>query len=129
LLLQRINRFARFWDMIGNSGRFKHALPLLLGNEPFAQFLLLSDSIFELSGQTHKISLLRLYDLVYESAATTSIDSTALIEFLYQDFSTSGLKSVPKCLRNIVSKSKSTLAAERKAKNSSMGSRQARHQT
>jgi radical SAM superfamily enzyme YgiQ (UPF0313 family) len=30
--LRRLERFARFWDLIGNSGRFRHARPLLLGD-------------------------------------------------------------------------------------------------
>jgi len=66
--VQFMGRFARYWDLIGNSGRFKYTLPLLLGDAPFARFTTLTNSLFEQSGQTHKISLLRLYDLVFDSA-------------------------------------------------------------
>ena len=37
--MQRVNRFARFWDMIANSGRFKNTLPLILADDAFARFL------------------------------------------------------------------------------------------
>jgi len=65
--MQRINRFARYWDMIGNSGRFKHVLPELLIDRPFAEFLALTDWIFNKTGQTHKINLKKLYELVAQA--------------------------------------------------------------
>lgn len=68
--MQRINRFARFWDMIGNSGRFTHTLPLILAEQPFKRFLLLSDSLYKLAGSTWKIALKRLFELVYTVLTT-----------------------------------------------------------
>jgi len=65
--MQRINRFARYWDMIGNSGRFKHILPILLSEKPFKDFLALTDWIFSKTGQTHKINLKKLYELVAQA--------------------------------------------------------------
>ncbi len=66
--LQRINRFARFWDLIGNSGRFPKSLPLILREPPvsaFERFFALADWIYEETGATHMIALERLFDLVY----------------------------------------------------------------
>jgi radical SAM superfamily enzyme YgiQ (UPF0313 family) len=66
--LQRINRFARFWDLIGNSGRFPQSLPLVLREAPtsaFERFLALADWIYAETGATHMIALERLFDLVY----------------------------------------------------------------
>jgi radical SAM superfamily enzyme YgiQ (UPF0313 family) len=66
--LQRINRFARFWDLIGNSGRFPNTLPLVLRELPtsaFERFLALADWIYAETGATHMIALERLFDLVY----------------------------------------------------------------
>lgn len=62
--MQRVNRFARFWDMIGNSGRFSNSLPLILGQHPFERFLRLSDGLYQLAGSTWKISLRRLFTLL-----------------------------------------------------------------
>lgn len=66
--LQRINRFARFWDMIANSGRFKNSLPLIIGNEPFERFLEFSDELYKQAGRTSKISLKRVFELFYSVA-------------------------------------------------------------
>lgn len=63
--MQRMNRFARFWDMIGNSGRFRETLPAILGDNPFHRFLQLSDTIYVLVDSTWKISLKRIFELVY----------------------------------------------------------------
>ena len=63
--LQRLSRFARYWDLIGNSGRFKRSLPLLLGEHAFAAFLEFSDWLFQQSGQTHGIAHERLVNLLH----------------------------------------------------------------
>jgi radical SAM superfamily enzyme YgiQ (UPF0313 family) len=63
--MQRVNRFARYWDMIGNSGRFSHTLPLILADRPFERFMALSDQLHITAGSTWKIALKRLFELLY----------------------------------------------------------------
>lgn len=70
--LQDVNRFARYWDMIANSGRFKHTLPLILGgtipteeHSEFTRFMQLTQAFHNREGSTWKISLPRLYKLIY----------------------------------------------------------------
>jgi radical SAM superfamily enzyme YgiQ (UPF0313 family) len=63
--LQRIGRFARYWDLVANSGRFPRTLPLLLGEAPFARFLAFSDWLHRQLGATHGIALERLFDAVH----------------------------------------------------------------
>jgi radical SAM superfamily enzyme YgiQ (UPF0313 family) len=65
--LQRLSRFARYWDMIANSGRFHRSLALLLGDQPFERFLRLSDWLYATTQQTHQIALDRLFDLIYRA--------------------------------------------------------------
>jgi len=65
--MQRVNRFARYWDMIGNSGRFKQTLPLILKHNAFDSFIALSDAIYEQVGSSWKISVKRLFVLLYEN--------------------------------------------------------------
>jgi len=65
--MQRVNRFARFWDMIGNSGRFTNTLPVILGAQPFTNFLALSDCLYRLAGSSWKISLRRLFGLMFDA--------------------------------------------------------------
>lgn len=124
--VQRINRFARYWDLIGNSGRFKNTLGLLLGENPFAEFATLTDGLFLRSGQTHKISLLRLYDFVFDiGVEDLKLDRALLRDAINTDFQKSGLKSTPVCLRQQTQKQGKTQGS--KQAKSSRNSRQARH--
>lgn len=93
--MQLVNRFARYWDMIGNSGRFKHTLDLLLADKPFDNFLAISNWIFEETGQTHKINLKRLYELISQSVvALFPAQHEVVLPQLERDYTASGLKSV-----------------------------------
>ena len=62
--MQRLVRFARYWDLIANSGRFAHTLPILLSTAPFANFMALSDWLYAQTDATHRIALDRLAGLV-----------------------------------------------------------------
>ena len=54
--LARIARFARYWDLVGNSGRFPRTLPALLGDAPFERFMALSDWLWARTGATHRLA-------------------------------------------------------------------------
>jgi len=88
--LFRINRFARYWDMIANSGRFSNTLPEMLSDHPFDNFMNLSDWLFETTEQTHKIALPRLFKLIYQFYNS----SESIQKNLEQDFNKTGIKSV-----------------------------------
>jgi len=91
--MQRVNRFARFWDMIGNSGRFRESLPLILGDDPFHRFLQLSDQLYSLAGSTWKISLKRLFELLYEILTENmEMESDVARKALGLDYQRSGQK-------------------------------------
>lgn len=95
--LQRMSRFARYWGMVGNSGRFTQTLPLLLQGNAFNQFMLFSDTLFARLQQTHKISLLRLFDALHDIAIEVlDVSEQSLRLTLDQDYAVSGLKSRPK---------------------------------
>ena len=88
-----MSRFARYWDMIGNSGRFEQTLPLLLDDAPFARFWKLSEWIYTQAQQTHKIALPRLFVLVHEGGqAVLEIDRVVLEAALLEDYSHTGQK-------------------------------------
>lgn len=92
--MQRINRFARYWDMIGNSGRFKHSLPHMLSDEPFDDFLAIAEWIFDKTGQTHKINLKKLYEFVSQAVEALFPEKHSLvIEQIELDYAASKLKS------------------------------------
>jgi radical SAM superfamily enzyme YgiQ (UPF0313 family) len=120
--MQRLNRFAKYWDMIGNSGRFVCTRPLLLGDAPFERFLKLSDWLFDTTGQTHRIALDRLYTLVCDAMTTLfAIDMDTARDVLTRDYIGSGARGAPKFLTQPIPPLPSTAKA-------SNTQRQARHQ-
>ena len=64
--LQRLKRLARFFDMVHNSGRFPDTVQLLVGTEPFRDWLTLADWLWEKTGATAGIALSRLTELLLE---------------------------------------------------------------
>jgi radical SAM superfamily enzyme YgiQ (UPF0313 family) len=63
--VQRLKRFARYFDLVHNNGRFPHTTALLLsGSSPFAAFLSLSDWLWQETGARHGIALPRLGTLL-----------------------------------------------------------------
>ena len=103
--VQAVNRFARYWDMIANSGKFPNLLPLILGHygeqtHLYRRFAVICDGLFERTQQTHKISLIRLYDLLF-TIVTEDLgeDSNIVRTAIADDYVLSGLKSIPKALR------------------------------
>ncbi len=86
--LFRLNRFARYWDMIANSGRFGASLTPILGDQPFTRFMALSDWLFTKTGQTHRIALQRLFELLTECYQ----QEPAVLQALQQDYASAGFK-------------------------------------
>lgn len=84
--MQRLVRFARYWDLVANSGRFANTLPLILDSAPFANFMALSDWIYAKTDATHRIALERLAMLVAEWLGTQGADSTVVATTLGSDY-------------------------------------------
>lgn len=66
--MQRMRRFARYWDLVANSGHFTGTLSLLWQNEqsPFQQFLRFSDWLHAKLARTHQIALHVLAQALFE---------------------------------------------------------------
>lgn len=95
--VQRMVRFARYWDLIGNSGRFPKTLPLLLSGNAFESFMTLSDWLFTTTAQTHKIALSKLFTLLHEHMIDVQLQDANIIETaLLEDFKHNRLKGAPK---------------------------------
>jgi hypothetical protein len=94
--MQRLARFARYWDLVANAGRFRATLPLLLGEAPFARFLALSDWLYERTGQTHRIQLPRLFALLHQAlTGPLGVDPVQAETALLADYALSGQKGAP----------------------------------
>ena len=90
--MQRVARFARYWDLIANSGRFPGALPIVLGDAPFARFMDLADWFHATAGRTHAIPTERLYELVHGWLVAKGIDPALAAATLVADYRRSGAR-------------------------------------
>jgi radical SAM superfamily enzyme YgiQ (UPF0313 family) len=60
--LQRMNRFAKYWDIFANSGYFPNSMPVLLGSEAFNAFMAFSDWLHAHDYKSFGLSLDRQLD-------------------------------------------------------------------
>jgi hypothetical protein len=91
--MQRIARFARYWELVANSGRFRRGLALLLGDAPFARFMRFADWLYASTGKTHEIALERLFEHVYRfMTREIAIADDDACEALLADYAASGAR-------------------------------------
>jgi radical SAM superfamily enzyme YgiQ (UPF0313 family) len=100
--LQRLRRFARFWDLIGNSGNFVTAAPLIWrdAQSPFKEFLRLCDWLHEKLGRRHGIALAQLGEALFEFLVEEKkmpVDIVA--SAIWQDYQAGGRSDKPLFLR------------------------------
>ncbi|RQO37304.1 B12-binding domain-containing radical SAM protein [Herminiimonas sp. KBW02] len=84
--MQQLVRFARYWDLIANSGRFAHTLPLILRETPFANFMRLSNWLYSTTDATNRIALERLAVLVRQWLVLEGMDEEAAAEVVRSDY-------------------------------------------
>ena len=121
--LQRINRFARYWDMVANSGRFSLGLTLLLGGgSAFHNFLAFSDWLWRTTGKTHEFALEKLLDLLHDHLVDERrLPAADVRAALLADYRASGARGKPNCLIDL-----SALGRTGPGRNSHQDSRQKR---
>lgn len=102
--VQRFTRFARYWDLLANSGRFPQTLPLLLqGASPFAAFAAFADWLWQTTGQTCRFSPEFLVDRQFEYLTTVlGHDAEAIRPRLLADYLASGARANPACLHGLL---------------------------
>jgi hypothetical protein len=145
--MQRLRRFARYWDLIGNSGNFVESTPLIWdvaqvsdlcknkGNftdqrsvppSPFAAFLRFSDWLHGRTGRTDSIALVRLMELLFEFlTGELKLDAKPVAETLWRDYQHGGRHDKPGFLKDFLSTDE-TVMPLRKTK-TALPKRQARH--
>lgn len=99
----RLRRLARYWDLLANSGRFVHSLPLLLaGESPFARFMYLSDWLWTTTKQTHGIALVRSFELLLRYVRERNdLDVATFGEALWRDYRRDGRTDRPSFLAGL----------------------------
>ncbi len=96
--MQRLRRFAKYWDLVGNSGNFVETAPLIWSNaaSPFAAFLCWSDWLHARVNRTDSIALARLMELLLEYLTSElKLDARGTAETLWRDFQRAGRKDKP----------------------------------
>lgn len=139
--LQRLRRFAKYWDLIGNSGNFVAVAPLIWaaagpgarqapGDEkapppsPFQAFLRLSDWLHARLGRTDSIALSRLMEGLFELLTRErGHDSGRVIEAFREDGRRTGRRETPAFLKE----SGTADRADVRVRDRSLPKRQARH--
>ena len=98
--MQRLRRFAKYWDLVANSGNFAETTPLLWrNNTPFAGFMAFSDWLFRQVGRTDSIALPRLAEALFNYLSKADAAADTLIH----DYQRVGRKEIPDFLRGRVS--------------------------
>ncbi len=101
--MQRVQRFARYWNLTVNNGQFIHTAPLLWRDapSPFAAFMQWSDWLYAKTGTTGNIALLRLAKLLLEflSVEKGIVEKTAA-EALWVDYRRGNCPDIPGFLKN-----------------------------
>ena len=125
--LQRLRRFARYWDLVGNSGNFIAVTPLIWSNNasPFNNFLRFSDWLFAKIHRTDSIALARLMELLFEFLTQEiSLDAKTVAETFWQDCQRTGRRDAPNFLKEFLPAENWAAIRER---DRSLPKRQSRH--
>jgi len=147
--MQKLRRFARYWDLVGNSGNFIETTPLIWAVEqasrlspfksennetgkmpvlpsPFHAFLRLSDWLHARTGRTDSIALVRLMELLFEFlTGELRLDAKPVAETLWRDYPRGGRHGKPVFLKDFIF-TEETVIPLRKTK-TALPKRQARH--
>jgi radical SAM superfamily enzyme YgiQ (UPF0313 family) len=124
--MQRIKRFARYWEMVANSGRFAQGLALLLApGSAFGHFLAFSDWLWQNTAKTHEFALEKLVDLLFAHLTQQrGLDPQQVAAALLADYQASGARGRPQCLATLLA---GTQASPSAAAGKSRAERQGRH--
>ncbi|MGB7767337.1 MAG: DUF4080 domain-containing protein [Verrucomicrobiia bacterium] len=153
--MQKLRRFARYWDLVGNSGNFIETTPLIWnpgGNRsvasqtslesqgtdkgvpsqavtqssPFYSFLRFSEWLYARTGRTDGIALARLMELLLKFlTGELRLDARPVAEALWRDYRRGGRHDQPGFLKDFLPADE-TVIPLRKTK-SILPKRQARH--
>ena len=123
--MQRIKRFARYWDMVANSGRFTCTLKLLLDNgSAFNHFLNFSDWLWQTTGKTHEFAHEKLVDFMHDHlVCMRGLYGADVQAALLADYVSSGARGRPQCLAQLLSAQQ--IASQKMPQH--LAQRQARH--
>jgi radical SAM superfamily enzyme YgiQ (UPF0313 family) len=99
--LQSIRRFARYWDLIANSGQFPKTIRILLepAASPFQEFMRFSEWLYAVEQRRHGIALVRIFERLFEYLTKhAKIEPQTAAEVLWADYTHIGRRDRPSFL-------------------------------
>lgn len=94
--MRRMARFARYWDIVANSGRYPETLKLILSDAPFSRFSAFADWLYTRTGATHELAAERLWNLLNEYLlGACGADAAEVRQILAADIALMGVLGVP----------------------------------
>lgn len=107
--MQRLRRFARYWDLVANSGNFTTTTPLLwravdapvhsdspCPPSPFARFFAFSDWLYTRVGRRHGIALADLAEALFVYlSGPAGVPADRAAQALWEDWQRSGRRERP----------------------------------
>ena len=123
--MQKLRRFARYWDLVGNSGNFVETTPLIWSAtgqagqlptadcrlaigppaslSPFASFMRWSEWLHARTGRTDSIALVRLMELLFEFLTLErKFDPRQAAAVLWRDYQRGGRRDKPAFLKDFL---------------------------
>ncbi len=86
--MTRLAHFARYWELVANSGRFPRTLRRLLGDTPCAHFLAFSDWLYAHTARTHRLSPHQLAEGLWDYLSAQGQPAEAVAADLLADHAT-----------------------------------------
>jgi len=137
--MQKLRRFARYWDLVGNSGNFVETTPLIwsiVGQasrlsspallSPFAEFMRWSEWLHGRVGRTDSIALVRLMKLLFEFLTSErKLDPRQTAAAMWRDYQRGDRHDKPAFIKDLLP-SDGTPASTRRIY-TGVPKRQARH--
>ena len=144
--MQKLRRFARYWDLVANSGNFLETTPLIwsgsgasqsdksiqqpetmpLNASPFHAFLRFSEWLHRGGGRTDGLALVRLMELVFNYLTRElKLDTRQVAAGLWRDYQRGGRHDKPLFLKDLLPPDEPPLLMRRTP--AATPKRQARH--
>jgi radical SAM superfamily enzyme YgiQ (UPF0313 family) len=103
-MMQRLRRFARYWDMVSNSGNFVRSTPMIWRDgSPFRSFLHFTDWLYGRAGRAHGIALPRLTEMLFRYLVDETRQQPGdVAAAVLDDYHRTGRSDIPPFLRAFV---------------------------